>query len=498
MGIRSNTLIFEQISDLKEVKKKSAKGAASIFLSQVISLLINVASLAILARLLEPKLFGLIGMVMAITNFAAVFQDLGFSMATVQSEKLTHDQVSSLFWINSLFGFIVMAVICMASPCISAFYGQSDLVVITIAISTSFFFGGMGVQHQALLRRRMQFYKLTVLRCGSLFLAHTLAVSLAILGGGIWSLASIPISTPIFLLMGCIIVLPWYPSLPKRKTNLKHLLEFGWNITGFDIINYFSRNLDNILIGRFLGSTALGFYSKAYELMMLPLTRLRGPIIGVATPALGGLRGKKTEYRDYFLKMLSLLSMVTFPLIGCLILCAEDLVYLALGSQWAPAAKIFRWLGVAAIVQPFNFAIGILLVSSNQTGRYLKWGGITSLFIVTAFFVGLTGGSVGIAKAYAAVNLVLFLPSIIFCTKVSPITTWDFLSSLLHPFGVSVFCGFVTWSANAHLDTFQPVFRFLVTLVVYLTLYVSCSFALPRSRASIISGIRLARNSVSL
>ena len=142
------------------------------------------------------------------------------------------------------FGALIMVVLSLTAPLISSFYGHPELRWLVVLISTAFLFSGMSIQHQALLRRRMQFGRLALLRCGSIFIAHILAVLLAIWGAGVWALASVQVCTPLFMLFGCFIALPWTPSLPRRDTPVKDLVGFGGNVAGFGIITYFARNMD--------------------------------------------------------------------------------------------------------------------------------------------------------------------------------------------------------------------------------------------------------------
>ena len=496
MPQKTMATILEQVDDIAKVKRESAHGAISVFLGQVVSLLINIGSLSILARLLEPAHFGLIGMIMAIANLASIFQDLGFSMATVQRREISHEQVSSLFWLNTLFGSIIMIVLSLMAPLISAFYGHHELRWLTILISTAFFFSGMSVQHQALLRRRMQFGRLAILRCVSLFISHCLAVLFAILGGSIWSLAAMQVLTPVFMFFGCFIAMPWIPSFPRRETPVRELVGFGLNVAGFGIITYFARNLDKILIGHAFGSSALGFYNKAYELMLLPLTRLRGPIIGVASPALSGLQNNIHAYRSYYLNFIALLSLVTFPLITCLILLAPNIILIVLGQDWIATTVLFRWLGIAAVVQPFNWALGILLVSLGRTRRYLIWGIAYSVIIVLSFLVGLRWGVNGVAAAYAVANIALFLPSILFCVRKTYLKAFEFLSPMLYPLMGTVFSVWVAVMLRHQFGAISTIIDLLLTGSSFLAFYCFFIITVPQTRTILIGMARLMRNMI--
>ena len=494
MSRNHNSTLFQQIDDLREVKKKSAQGATSILLSQGVTLVINVGALSILARSLEPRLFGLIGMIAAVTNFAMIFQDLGFSMATIQSKSITHEQASSLFWINSTLGLMIAICLWLLSPLIANFYGETELIGLTTVIAISFVFSGMSVQYQALIRRRMQFLHLALIRCSGILLANILGVLIAIHGGGAWSLAVIQVSISLFDFLGGVIVLQWIPSLPKIETPIKQLLSFGSNIAGFSIVTYFARNLDKILIGRVFGEEILGFYSKAYELMLLPLTRLRGPILGVASPALSGLKSNEKEYASYFLNFISLLGIVSFPLILCLVVCSHQLVYLVLGQDWIQTVVLFRWLGCAAILQPFNWALGILLVSSHQSRRYLIWGGLHSSIIVLSFFIGIAWSAKGVAIAYASASAVLFFPSVVFCTVNSVIKIGDILQTIWIPFIGGLFSTALVLIVERTFTLQSQLGILLAKIVIFGVTYTLSLSLFPNARRKMIATFKLLKN----
>jgi len=188
------------------------------------------------------------------------------------------------------------------------------------------------------------------------------------------------------------------------------MLEFGGNITGFNIVNYFARNADNILIGRFWGAGPLGFYSKAYNLLMLPLSQITMPLTSVAVSSLSRLYGNFPRYRAYYLKALNLITLVSTPLVCFFIICSRDLILLVLGSQWTAASDIFFVLGFSALIEPIYTTQGWLHISSGRTDRYFKWGIIGSLIIVIGFILGLHFGPLGVALAYTLTIWIIFVP----------------------------------------------------------------------------------------
>ena len=234
----------------------------------------NIISTVVLARLLNPSDFGLIAMVATITGIAALFNDCGLSTATIQKIVVNHEQVSTLFWVNVLLGGFIAIVLIAISPVVAWFYGDPRLTLITIFFSAIFLVSGLTVQHQALLRRQMRFTGLLYIQIISIVVGTSTAVLLAKFGAGYWALVLLQATSTLTIAIGVWLLSGWIPTLTFRIASVKSMLSFGGNITAFNIINYFARNIDNILIGKVWGSASLGLYSKAYGLLMLPLIRL--------------------------------------------------------------------------------------------------------------------------------------------------------------------------------------------------------------------------------
>ena len=401
---------FDRTHLKTNLKKRSIRGGGVTILSHGINFFIRTLSTIVLARLLVPTDFGIIAMVTSVTGFAGLFSDIGLSMATIQKDKINHEQVSTLFWVNVAAGALITLVTASLAPIIAWFYDEPRLTMITLAMVSTFFIGGLTIQHRALLNRQMRFIALASIQVLSLLVGVCVAIGSALAGAGYWALVLMQISSAFSSLIGLWIVCDWRPGRPMPYAGVRDMLFFGGNITLFNIVNYFARNFDNILIGRVWGAGSLGLYSKAYGLLMLPLRQINMPLSSVAIPALSALYGDLPRYQSYYLKTISLITLVSTPLVGFLIVCSDDLILLVLGPQWSAAGKIFAVLGISALIQPLYFTQGWLHVSAGRGDRYLRWGVISSILIVLSFIVGLPYGPVGVAIAYAAVTWAIIVP----------------------------------------------------------------------------------------
>ena len=268
----------------------------------------------VLARILTPRDFGLIAMVAAVTRFILVFKDLGLSMATVQKAEINHGQISTLFWINIAISSALMLLTMALAPGVAWFYKEPRLAWVTLALASAFIFGGLTVQHQALLRRQMRFVTLATIDISSMAAGVATGVICGLAGLGYWSLVLMQLVTPITMAAGVWIASGWRPGPPVRRSGVREMLAFGGYLTGFSVVNYFARNLDKILLGRFWGSQSVGIYTKAYFLLLLPLSQVTAPITAVVVPALSRLQNEPKRYRNYYLKAIKLIAYITAPL----------------------------------------------------------------------------------------------------------------------------------------------------------------------------------------
>lgn len=427
------------------LKKRSLRGGTTTVLSQGCRFLINTLSTVILARLLTPGDFGIIAMVLAITNFAMIFRDLGLSTAVIQKAEITQDQVSVLFWVNAGVGFGVSVLVAALAPVVVWFYKEPKLLYVTMALGTTFIFSGLSVQHQAMLQRHMRFLALGLIEITSMAIASVAAVVSGLMGAGYWSLIIMHIVLAVALAVGNWIAFPWKPGLPRKGVGVREMLRFGGSITGFNIVNYFSRNADNILIGKIVGAAALGFYSKAYGLLMLPINQIRVPIQSVAVPALSRLQSDPARFRNYYLKIVTVLAFVSMPLMAFLAVYAEDIILLVLGRQWLPAAGIFRILAVAALIQPVATSTGMVMISLGFGRRFLMWGLINACLMVLSFVVGVYWGAIGVAWAYVIVQYLILFPSLWYCFKGSPVTMVSFVKVIYCPLISSIIMAFLLY-----------------------------------------------------
>ncbi|MHC4153416.1 MAG: lipopolysaccharide biosynthesis protein [Planctomycetota bacterium] len=472
--------IFQTEHLKANLTQRSARGGIITIIAQVTKFGCQLTFISVLGRVLEPADFGLVAMVTAITGFLNIFKDMGLSMATVQKAEIDKREVSTLFWFNMSISILITTVLMAASPLIAWFYNEPRLVKITIVLAMAFIFGGLTIQHQALLRRQMRFFALAIVEVAAIALGVTLSIVSALLGAGYWALVIMPLTGAAVIAAGVWVACPWVPGLPVRGSGVRRLVMFGGNITAFNVINYFSRALDRVLIGRYWGVESLGYYERAYKILLLPLRQINLPISTVAIPALSRLQNEPEKYRRYYLKIISLIAMVTMPVVMFMVIMSGPLVKLVLGAQWVATSRIFAILGISALIQPIHNTTGWLYISMGRPDRMFRYGVIYSIVIVTSFFIGLPFGAIGVATSYTVSIFLVFIPWLHYACKATPVDVLG-VAKTLWPIGVATL---VAGAALGFFKAFLPGLStgvlglpvgFVITMMVFLS--VLCAFA---------------------
>lgn len=421
----------DQIRD--NLKEKAVRGGVFTMSCQAVETVFRIGSTAILARILVPEHFGLIGMVTGVLAIAEVAKDFGLSTATVQQKEITHEQVSKLFWVNVAISFLIMLIISSCSFLIAGFFQEERLIYITIAISTGFLWAGLTVQHQALLKRQMKFLALGVIQIGSTVLSTVLAVVLALKGYEYWALVWREVCRGLLIAIGTWIGCPWMPQFPKRSTKISHLISFGRNVAGFNVIVYLAANIDQILIGKLWGPAPVGIFRQAYNLVYTPVLQLANPINRVAVPALSILQGDAEKYRNCYKKILTTLSFITMPVILFWVVHSYDIVLIVLGEKWVASADILRILAISAYIKPASTTTGYVLITCGMSKKYFELGVASGVILLISVSIGVFWGALGVAYGHLGAAFVLLFVQLRYSFSGTPVSVTTFYEAIRRP-----------------------------------------------------------------
>ncbi|MGI9335312.1 MAG: lipopolysaccharide biosynthesis protein, partial [Gammaproteobacteria bacterium] len=395
----------------KDLRGRSVRGGVTTLGTQALVVAIGLLGTAVLARLLTPRDFGLVAMVGAVRELMRVFTEMGLPAAIVQRAQINHAQISTLFWINQSLGVgfgILLAV--LAAP-VAWFYGDARLEAITIVIAFGIPLGVAGAQHLALLRRQMRFGALAATRVAAAATSTAVAIVLAFAGFNYWALVAMQLSRSSVMSAGAWWLCDWRPGRPARGSGIGQMLRFGGNLTGVRLTNFVRRNLDKILIGKFVDASTLGLYTKAANVLQMPMRNFNVPLSAVAVPALSRLADEPQRYRSFYRKSVQFPMLVGLPIVAFAFLATQELVLIVLGSQWTGAVPLFRALLPAALIATTSVTTTWVFVSLGHTGRHLRNALLVNTLTVIGISVGLAWGALGVALAISVVQCAVRIPS---------------------------------------------------------------------------------------
>ncbi len=479
----SRDQLFESNSLGLDLAQKSIGGGVSMFGAQAVMFVIQMVGTVVLARILAPEDYGLIAMAAVVVGFAKMFRDAGLSMATVHLQTISHEQISTLFWINTVVVVTLGVVMSLSAPLVAAFYHREELLAITVVLAGAFVVNGLSIQHDALLKRHMRFATIAAENMLAQAANVSVCILLALLGFGYWALAAGPwvsaLVTTGFSFNAC----RWMPGRPRSGTGVRVMLRFGGDVTGFNLANYFARNADNILIGRYIGTEGLGMYSKAYSLFMMPLTQVRGPMTEVAMPVLSSLRSEPERYRRYYLRLVDAMAVLSVPIAALCVIESEFLIRVLLGDAWLGSVPVFRLLAIVGLVQAVESTRGVVLLSLGMSRKHLKWGVVNALVMMAAFAIGIRWGIVGVAGAYVLASYGVLLPNLWYAFAGTPISVRAFFRAIAPSFLLAGLAGIA--AVAAHSVSSEWFTRGLCGTITFALVYATLSSGRPSVRENL-------------
>jgi O-antigen/teichoic acid export membrane protein len=389
------------------LRQNIGSGITWNFANQIIAGTLQFAVMIILARLLTPHDYGVIGLVLTFTGFAAIFVDLGLTPAVVQKQDITQTELSTVFWTNNAIGWIILALFWMLAEPIARFYKEPVLIWVTRITAFSFVLTPLISLPRALLQRKLRFRTLAKVNVAALVVSSGVAMYFAAKGFGYWSLVAqtlaVSCATALFLWWA----VKWHPSFTFSGIALHGFFGFSGYLSAGQIVGYWSRNLDKLMLGRMAGTAELGLYTRGYTLMLLPVEQISKVIDPVLFPAYSTIQHDRHEIAQIYLKITRLVALVTFPVCFGLWAVAEPAVLTILGERWRDTIPIVKVLCPLGAIQSILYLNSSLYLSQGRTRRALVVRVVSTAALAVVFYFGLkTGGLMGMVWGYFAFSIV--------------------------------------------------------------------------------------------
>lgn len=453
----------------KSIKSSLIKGVSFIALANYSGLIIGLIIISILARLLSPEDFGVVAIAMVFIVFFSLLSDAGIAPAIVQFKELTDKDINSIFGFTFWVGIVLSVTFFAISGLISAFYEKEILLQLCRILSIQVFFGTLNIVPNALLLKGKRFDIIAYRRISIQIFCGALAIFAAMNGIGIYALLIAPV-------LGIILEFGVNLFFSKLKIRLlfdispvKKIFSFSAFQFLFNFINYFGRNLDKLIIGKSLGLTQLGYYSKSVRLIMLPVQNITGVISPVLHPILSDFQNTPEKIYDVYIKLTKLLAHIAFPVAAILFFTANELVLLMFGNQWGNAVLPFQILSFSVALQIPTVMAGAILQSLNKTKILFILGTInviiaaTGLLIATFVFGTLEAiciaavitSFISFINSYVTIIIIVFREDIRIMTKI-----------FLHPLLCYIVLFLLLYPLTMHLNV-ELIISFLIKITVW-------------------------------
>jgi PST family polysaccharide transporter len=401
--------------------------AASAWGGQAIQFVISI----VLARILLPQDYGLLAMAVVFIGFLSIFTTMGFGPVVIQRREVSNSLLNSLYYATVVFAGCMAIVTTAAAPLCAWIYRDPRVMSVMAALGISFLLSAPGVIPSAQLNRQMKFGRIAVAELASVVINGAVAISLAVTGWGVWALV---IGSQAGATTGTVlyhVLAHWRPRLIFHLSEVRIALNFGANVTGFSVVNYFARNADQFIIGAFLGAGPLGFYSLAYGIMLKPRDAVTGMLMRVLFPAFSRMQDDDERLKAAYLRACGAIAFVTFPMMLGLLAVAQPFVQVVLGEKWLPAVPLICLFAPLGAIQSVWSGVGNVFLAKGRADWYFRWGAAGATLFICSFLAGLPWGIFGVALSYTLTCAIWSVVSFWIAFKlVNNLSVWDLAKTL--------------------------------------------------------------------
>jgi PST family polysaccharide transporter len=471
---------FQPATKGNTLRRLAVRGAAASVTASGFSLVAQLVSTVILARLLTPRDFGVVTMATTFSLLVASFGLNGFTDAVIQCEEIDHYTASNLFWLNSGAGLILAIAFATAGSLLVKLYGNPLVAKVAVGLSVGIFIAAISVVHLALLKRAMCFAETSTNDVFGRAVCAAMSILLAFKGAGYWALVAGIVAAQLSVTVGAFCLCRWVPSLPRRTGRTGAMLRFAAKVYGQFSALYATLNVDNLLVGWRFNAVALGFYKKAFDLFALSASQLTAPLNNVALAALSRLNHDHVRFRRYLANSLGMIAFAGMAMSADLTLVGKDVVRLVLGPKWSEAGRIFELFGPGIGVMLLCHAVGWIHLSVGKPGRWLRWSLFQLTTTVSLFLLALRWGPQGVAAAWSISFWTLLIPAFWYAGRPVGFGVSDLLAAIWRYAAAALAAGLTTAAIvrgtpiwNSYSSVGAALEASMLISLLFVTLYLS-------------------------
>lgn len=464
------------------IKKAAIINAAGKYSKVILSIIVEV----ILARLLTPHDYGVVAVVTVFTTFFATFSDMGIGTVIIQKKDLTKQDINQLYTFTVYAALFLSILFFLFSYGIASFYKSNIYINIGHLLSISLFFNTLNMVPNGILNRQKRFVTIAIRTIVVYVVTIIITIALAFWGAGYYSLVIQTILSAFFTFI-------WNVKTTKPKfqfkydnTPLKKIASYSGFQFAFNLLNYFSRNLDNLLAGKFIGSTQLGYYNKAYTLMQYPVSNLSGVVTPVLHPILSDFQDQKEILYKKYMKVVKILTFLGIWAETICIFAGPEIIHIMYGNKWNESVICFQLLALSIATQMINSSSGAAFQALGNTRLLFIQGIVNTGVTIIAILIGVFNGKTIFALAlWVSLSFIAnFVISFVFLVKLAFKKSFIRFWLEMMPY---IFMGIILVIAtNIYPFTFNIAFISLVVKVGYITvIYLIATFALGQGKSII-------------
>jgi len=393
---------------MSKLKQQAVTGIFWSFLERFGSQFILLITQVVLARLLTPEDFGLIGMLAIFIGISQAFVDSGFGNALIQKKEVNQTDYSTVFYFNILVGFILYGILFFSAPFIADFFHQEKLIGLTRLIGLLLILNSFGLIQFVKLKKELNFKSIAKATIFSNIMAAICGITLAFLNFGVWALAIQMVSIYLFRTLIFWISSTWRPTWEFSYQSFKGLFNFGSKLLLSSLLDQIFQNIYLLIIGKLFTAKDLGYYTQAKKLQGVPVIALAAIVGNVTFPAFSKIQDENEKLLIGFRKTLKLLVFVNFPLMLGLAVVAQPLFLFVFGPQWLPSVPYFQLLCISGMLYTLHTTNLSILQVKGRSDLFLRLEIIKKSITVIAIFIGLQWGIMGLIYGRVVTSFIAY------------------------------------------------------------------------------------------
>lgn len=441
----------------------------------------------LLARLLDPSQFGIIGLLSLLMAISQAILDSGLGAALIQKKNATHEDFCSIFYFNIFTGSVLFGALCLAAPLIARFFDQPELIKLTCFMSLNFFFNGFGMVHSSMLLKKMRFKSLFKINFLAAVLSGIIAIILAYSGFGVWSIAFQSVLSTLFINIFLWIFNSWRPTLTFSINSVKTMYSFGSKLLASDILSKAFENLYQTLIGKFYTVADVGFYANARSLINALLNITNGSLSRVLFPSFSPLQNEEQKLKRGYQKTISYASFLHFPMMIGLWAIVDNLIPFLFTEKWLGSIPILKLFCLINLLYPLDMLNLNVLKVKGRTDLFLRITVIKKIFFILTIILTVRYGVMALLYGQLVDAAISFFINGYYTKELISYSTLDQLREVFPSLLLSVAMGL-----GMTFVRYIPIDSLLLTLL--LQIFIGIGFYLALSLVFNASLVREVRN----